>query len=118
MIRPEQNFFAYILELNNCMSRLPWSNKKLAGASDMICSPMLYANSSEFLNISIPVRLDLQTRQLPFGRRMREFIGQVARLPMYFSTMLLSLNFSLFMATELDFLKLTSERASGHTTSW
>ena len=77
----------------------------------MICSPRLAENLTGFLNVSIRVRLDLQTRQLPFGRRMREFIGQVARFSMYFSKMLLSFNFSLFMATELDFLKLTAQRA-------
>ena len=79
----------------------------------MICSPRLAKNLTGFLNISICVRLDLQTRQLPFGRGMRESIGQVARFAMYFSKMLLSLNFSLFVATELDFLKLTSQRSHG-----
>ena len=33
MIRPEQKFFAYFVEFNNHMSRLPWGNKKLAGAT-------------------------------------------------------------------------------------
>ena len=33
MIRPEQKFRAYVLELNNHMSRLPWGNKKLACAT-------------------------------------------------------------------------------------
>ena len=48
----------------------------------MICSPRLAEIFTGLLNISIRVRRDLQTRQLPFGRRMREFIGQVARFPM------------------------------------
>ena len=78
----------------------------------MICSPRLAENLTGFLNISIRVRLDLQARQLPFGRGMRESIGQVARFPI-FSKMLLSLNFSLFVATELEFLKLTSQRPHG-----
>ena len=33
MIRPEQKFFPYVLELNNHMSRLPCGNKKLAGST-------------------------------------------------------------------------------------
>ena len=72
----------------------------------MICSPRLAENLTGFLNISSRVRLDLQTRQLPFGRRVREFIGQVARFSMYFSKMLLSLNFSLFMATRTWLLEV------------
>ena len=77
----------------------------------MICSNRLTENFTGFLNICIRVRLDLQPRQLPFGRMMRGFIGQVARSPIHFSKMLLILNFSLFMATELDFLKWTSQQA-------